>query len=96
MQCGEKIIYLCMFNAIVAIREDRIDPDGGLPLGFYNTGSTEYGYVCLFKYSTDIQNKLCYFSKRGQSTESFLTLTMHLCTIMLFFADAKSHIPSRE
>lgn len=34
MQCGEKIIYLCMFNAIVAIREDRIDPDGGLPLGF--------------------------------------------------------------
>lgn len=41
MQCGEKIIYLCMFNAIVAIREDRIDPDGGLPLGFYNTGNTE-------------------------------------------------------
>lgn len=81
MQCGEKIIYLCMFNAIVAIREDRIDPDGGLPLGF-GIRSTDT-CACL---STDIQNKLCSFSKRGQSTES----------IILFFADAKSYIPSRE
>ena len=73
-----------MFNAIVAIREDRIDPDGGLPLGFTIRGirSTDT-CACL---STDIQNKLCSFSKRGQSTES----------IIFFFADAKSYIPSRE
>lgn len=69
MQCGEKIIYLCMFNAIVALREDRIDPDGGLPMGFYNTGNKEYTSACL---STDRQNKLSYFSNRDQSIGSFV------------------------
>lgn len=56
MQCGEKIIYLCMFNAIVAIREDRIDPDGGLPAGVYNTGNTEC--ACLSAIFLSAANQL--------------------------------------
>lgn len=84
VQCGEKIIHLCMYNAIVAIREDRIYPDGGLPMGF-----TIRGIRSTNTLSIDIQNKLSYFFNRGQSIESFLD-AMHHYT---FFADAKGCDP---
>lgn len=80
--------YLCVFNAIVAIREDRVDPDGGLSMGF-TTGNTEYRYVCLFKY---VQNKLSSFFNHGQSIESFPDA---IAQLYFFFADAKGYIPSR-
>lgn len=73
-----------MYNANVAIREDRIYPDGGLPMGF-----TIRGIRSTNTLSTDIQNKLSYFLTAANQLRVFLDAMHHYA----FFADAKGCDP---